>query len=494
MILSTVTRSYIKAMPVHLRINDKDTSRNPYINFVTALPGPRHDEALRRLQQLAAMAKPLMQDQGFHVNSLEEYEWNREFAGRCWNNGEVIELVLTSSKGDWMPLQYVLYVFCHELAHIKHMNHIPRLHGALTRHLKELALTKQRQGYYGDGLWSAGRSLANGASVEGRGMGQGQNGLPDHVCGGAFSRARRGGSALKRKRLGGGVGGRGKFKGPSLRSGAQTARNTRGGNRRVKLEVTGGGSRVDGRNDIPTASAKDASYKLDSNSTFRKRTQTKDAREMRAMAAQARFANATIERHIVAREEQEDKKECVGGVEDERAGAKVELRDVNQDDVSVTGDDLCELNPDQEDGEEDDESIPITQAWHESNEERRRRTRQFYDDLDVEERQDGVDEWEMLLNESCGVNDAQGSSSDHDDHRSNGTTNETRRSIEVLTIDDEEGDDVEVAPRSESTQEATTTSAQGSHWTCQVCTLHNQASRSRCEACDTSRGKRTLAS
>ena len=127
-------------MPVHLRLNDKDTSRNPYINFVTALPGERHDEALRRLQQLAAMVKPLMQKEGFHINSLEEYEWNREFAGRCWNNGEVVELILTTSNGNWIPLQYVLFVFCHELAHIRHMNHIPKLHGALTRQLKELAL------------------------------------------------------------------------------------------------------------------------------------------------------------------------------------------------------------------------------------------------------------------------------------------------------------------------------------------------------------------
>lgn len=92
-------------MPVHLRLNERDTSRNPHINFVTALPGPRHDEALARLQQLAAMVRPLMRAEGFHVNSLEEYEWNREFAGRNWNNGEVVELVLTTKDGAWMPLQ-----------------------------------------------------------------------------------------------------------------------------------------------------------------------------------------------------------------------------------------------------------------------------------------------------------------------------------------------------------------------------------------------------
>jgi hypothetical protein len=459
-----------QVMPVHLRLNDKDTSRNPYINFVTALPGPRHDEALRRLQQLAAMARPLMHDQSFHINSLEEYEWNREFAGRCWNNGEVIELVLTSAKGEWMPLQYVLFVFCHELAHIKHMNHIPRLHGALTRHLKELALSKQRQGYYGDGLWSAGRSLASGSSVPGLGMRQGLDGLPDHVCGGAFSHVRRGSKRIRSNRRAGG-GGKRTFRGPSLHTGPQTAANTRGGNRRVKLETAGQGSRVDGRNDLPTASAKDSSYKQDVNSTFRKRTQTKDARQIRAMAAQSRFAAAAMERYVAAKQEEDDKKS-------DEAVAKGAVR-TNES----TTDEESDQGEEGESGTNERDSIPVTQAWHESSEERRNRTQQYYADMDEEERQIGNDEWDDLLNDECGVQ----VSGEEERTDVSGPASGKRKSIEILTIDDDDDDD-----DGEEKGGPQPLSAQDLHWTCQLCTLHNPTSRSRCGACDTSRGKTTL--
>lgn len=410
----------------HLRINDKDTTRNPFINFVTALPGPRHDEALRRLQQLSAMVKPLMQEQGFHVNSLEQYEWNREFAGRCWNNGEVVELVLTSANGEWMPLQYVLYVFCHELAHIKHMNHIPRLHGALTRHLKELALQKQRQGYYGDGLWSAGRQLEGGGFVGGLGMHQGDEQLPEHVCGGAFSRRSRGKSGQRAARRSGATPGRRTFKGPSLHTGAQTAPNTRGGNRRVDIvPQAGGGSRVDGRDWLPKASAKDAAYKADENSTFRKRTQSKDAREKRASAALARFAMAGQQSGVKVDAEQERKPvhlkdewpraNVVKHGQDlrnafERQGRSASTTDptgrLASGDTSETGSDTSEgegesVTEDDEDGDADlvgddlaEGREHFTQGWNETGEQRRRRMQRFHDRQSQDAEQD---EWDSLL-------------------------------------------------------------------------------------------------
>ncbi|PWN32130.1 WLM-domain-containing protein [Meira miltonrushii] len=385
-------------MPVHLRLNDKDTSRNPFINFVTALPGSRHDEALRRLQQLSAMVKPLMQKEGFHINSLEEYEWNREFAGRCWNNGEVVELVLVSANGNWIPLQYVLYVFCHELAHIRHMNHIPKLHGALTRQLKELALEKQRQGYFGDGMWSAGRQLEGGGFVSGLGMRQGQQDLPEHVCGGAFNKRRLRGGGGRRRRQGTGNRKR-KFQGPSLHTGAQTAPNTKGGNRRTELNVaSGSGNRVDGQDWIPTASAKDSSYKQDMNSTFRKRTQSKDAREKRASAALARFAAVKVkpETSDTIKVEQRpnlsnDKKGPLDGIFG-RKDVKEEEYDISEsesetesegDDTDYVGNDLPE---DQH----------FTQGFEESSEQRKRRMQRF---RDREETQD-EDEWRHLLENS----------------------------------------------------------------------------------------------
>lgn len=370
-------------MPVHLRLNDKDTSRNPYINFVTALPGSRQEEALRRLQQLAAMVKPLMKDQGFHINSLEEFEHNQEFAGRCWNNGEVIELVLTIANGSWMPLQYVLYVFCHELAHIKHMNHIPSLHGALTRHLKELALAKQREGYHGDGLWSSGRQLEDGGFVSGLGMnGTRQDLLPERVCGGAYRR-RRAQSRGRRGQRSGKSGGL-KFKGPSLHTGAQTLSNTKGGNRRVKLEVQeSNGNRVDGKDWFPAASAKSKDYKLDDNSTFRKRTQSKDAREKRAAAALARFAalrppTSSVKLEQVKREVKDEEGEEDSVTEDEDSGSDHTIDD--GDDSWLVGNDLGESSGPKI--KQEDVDNQFTQADpNETSDQRKRRMKRFDDKI-----------------------------------------------------------------------------------------------------------------
>lgn len=106
---------------VHLRLNERDTQRNPHINFVRALPGPVEQEAEQRLQQIAALFKPIMAEYGFALNSLEEFPYNREFAGRNWNAGETIELVLRTASGGWVPFLAVAHVMAHELAHIKHV-------------------------------------------------------------------------------------------------------------------------------------------------------------------------------------------------------------------------------------------------------------------------------------------------------------------------------------------------------------------------------------
>jgi hypothetical protein len=112
---------------VHLRLNEKETTPNPYINFITALPGSGEEPERARhlLRALAAQVKPVMKTHGFTVNSFEEvrvtkfhypppehrlvwggrvigpkltfsnilfvqYEWNTVFAGRNWNAGETI--------------------------------------------------------------------------------------------------------------------------------------------------------------------------------------------------------------------------------------------------------------------------------------------------------------------------------------------------------------------------------------------------------------------
>lgn len=48
------------------------------------------------------------------VRSLDEHEPNAEFVGRNFNAGEVIQLVLRSQSGRWLPFNYVQMVMMHE--------------------------------------------------------------------------------------------------------------------------------------------------------------------------------------------------------------------------------------------------------------------------------------------------------------------------------------------------------------------------------------------
>lgn len=52
------------------------------------------------------------------VMSLEEYPPNREFVGRNFNAGEVVQLVLKprggGGAGRWLPFEYVQMVMMHE--------------------------------------------------------------------------------------------------------------------------------------------------------------------------------------------------------------------------------------------------------------------------------------------------------------------------------------------------------------------------------------------
>lgn len=59
---------------VHLRLNEKETNPNPYINFITALPtsGDERERARQLLRALAAQVKPVMKAHGFTINSFEE--------------------------------------------------------------------------------------------------------------------------------------------------------------------------------------------------------------------------------------------------------------------------------------------------------------------------------------------------------------------------------------------------------------------------------------
>lgn len=423
---------------VHLRLNDPDTSRNRHINYITVLPQyADHEEARQRLLQLAAQVKPVMKAHGFQINSLEEYEWNREFAGRNWNNGETVELILRRQNGSFAPLQWVLMVFCHELAHIKYMNHIPSQHGKLDSELRAECRQLQSRGYFGDGFWSAGKRLENNAFVAGMGMDSLQ-GLPEYSCGGAYSSKKKG--VTRRKRTAGGPQRKRGFKGPSLHTGAQTAPNTKSGGRRLQSGMPGQGSRVDTLNFIPKASAQSTSYRNDPNSTFRKRTQTASARELRAQAALRRFATPETLPKKEAKQENLDtflrstKEEDSG--ESFSSGSETEEETADGNGGMTVDEVRIKTEPE-----------PSTQASEETADERRERARLYRQ----HERSQG--------------GSVRTTAQDWTDFCVLPTANTDNSYIEILSSDDDEPPD------------------NAAKWECSKCTLLNPAHASTCSVC-----------
>lgn len=130
-----------------------------------------------------------MREHHLSVTSLEQYEPNREFVGRNFNAGEVIQLVLKTRSGHWLPFNYVQMVMMHELAHCKQMNH-SRAFWAVRNGYAESMRTLWQRSYAGEGLWGRGALLSTGA-WERDAVPVGEE-LPEHLCGGTYrSRGRK---------------------------------------------------------------------------------------------------------------------------------------------------------------------------------------------------------------------------------------------------------------------------------------------------------------
>ncbi|KAF9468114.1 WLM domain-containing protein [Collybia nuda] len=262
---------------VHTRLNEKESNPNPHINFISALPNrdPTENESARQvLRALAAQVRPVMKAHGFSVNSFEEYEYNSVFSGRNWNAGETIELVLRRPNGTFLPTFWLMSTLCHELAHIKHMNHG---HGfqALWKKLDAEVQGLQNKGYYGDGYWSSGTRLSDSSRVAGEGIIVGD--LPEYVCGGAQSRRRPGG--LRRRQA---QKSRDTTVIASAKSGRQTVKPRKAG-MRVKSNNAFIGEGV-------TLVEKDGEGKIRGDGTgFGKQASSKRAREERALAIEKRL-------------------------------------------------------------------------------------------------------------------------------------------------------------------------------------------------------------
>lgn len=140
---------------------------------------------------------PIMKANHLSITSLEEYEPNREFVGRNFNAGEVIQLVLRAPySGHWLSFRSVQMVMIHELAHCAQMNHSTAFWKMRNTFADELRVL-WGNGYTGDGFWGKGETLLS-AQYDRNGAVREEEVLPNSLCGGTFRSGRKG----KRKRGG----------------------------------------------------------------------------------------------------------------------------------------------------------------------------------------------------------------------------------------------------------------------------------------------------
>lgn len=174
------------------RLNEHTSRPNALINFIKPLPGPDQAKAEDFLERVAAVCYPVMKANYIAVMALEEYEPNPEFIGRNFNAGEVIQLVLKSRSGHWLPFRHVQMVMMHELAHCKQMNHSKFFWAVQRQYASELKVLWSK-GYLGEGLWGRGQALLSGTWATQ--TAPTSSDLPENLCGGTYRRQRR-----KRKR------------------------------------------------------------------------------------------------------------------------------------------------------------------------------------------------------------------------------------------------------------------------------------------------------
>ena len=188
-------------MPLNtLRLNHQKSSHpNDRVVFIkplqrTATDQASYDIADTFLRAIAAQCLPIMKNHFLSVTTLEEHEPNREFIGRNFNNGEIIQLVLRTKSGGWVPFQMVQMVMMHELAHNTHMNHGRDFWTARNLYSEEMKRLWSK-GYTGEGFWGSGRTLADMGTAMGNNIVSSEEIQDLPACGGTFRSRRR-----KRKR------------------------------------------------------------------------------------------------------------------------------------------------------------------------------------------------------------------------------------------------------------------------------------------------------
>ncbi|KAK6361361.1 hypothetical protein TWF730_005095 [Orbilia blumenaviensis] len=154
------------------RLNERAQRPNKNINFIKPLDGPDKAIAQDILERVAAIVYPIMKKNHLYVMALEEFPPNREFWGRNFNAGEVIQLVLKNPHNAK-----------------KWHNHSRRFHKHRLGYVSELAELKGK-GYTGEGFWGKGTSLHPSANLTGDQQIPKEE-LPEDLCGGVYRRVKK---------------------------------------------------------------------------------------------------------------------------------------------------------------------------------------------------------------------------------------------------------------------------------------------------------------
>lgn len=165
------------------RLNERKQRPNSLINFIKPLPGSTSNYAQDFLERIAAICHPIMKANSIAVMSLEEFPPNPEFVGRNFNAGEIIQLVLKSRDGRWLPFRHVQMIMMHELAHCKQMNHSKAFWKVRDQYATELRELWGKS-YTGDGFWGKGKTVLS-AEYERQDMPPPEL-EPKSLCGGTY--------------------------------------------------------------------------------------------------------------------------------------------------------------------------------------------------------------------------------------------------------------------------------------------------------------------
>ncbi|KAI3391641.1 hypothetical protein diail_7009 [Diaporthe ilicicola] len=128
---------------------------------------PRQDDALRTLQKIASLVKPIMRARGWKVSQLSEfYPDQHNLLGLNVNRGQKILLRLRypGDRTQFLPIEQVTDTMLHELCHIVHGPHDGKFH-ALWDQLRDEHEGLVMKGYTGEGFLGTGHKLGGGGRV-----------------------------------------------------------------------------------------------------------------------------------------------------------------------------------------------------------------------------------------------------------------------------------------------------------------------------------------